>query len=89
MAKIITEQDAEYERQSSYFHSITFDENEIALSPMMEEEKIDENPFNIREEELTQSEYSHYSYLSSFDKKSVNSKAQSHRSSAILFRERT
>lgn len=56
---------------------------------MMEEEKIDENPFNIREAELTQSEYSHYSYLSSLDKKSVNSKEHSHRSSAVLFRERT
>jgi hypothetical protein len=27
LAKIIIEQDAEYERQSSYFHSITLDEN--------------------------------------------------------------
>jgi hypothetical protein len=53
---------------------------------MMEEEKVDENPFNMREAELTQSEYSHYSYLSSFDKKSVNNK--SHRSSTILVRDR-
>jgi hypothetical protein len=55
------------------------------MSPEMEEEKVDENPFNIREEELTQSDYSHYSYLSSFDKKSVS---KSQRSSAILVRER-
>jgi hypothetical protein len=55
------------------------------MSPIMEEEKYDENPFNIREAELTQSEYSHYSYLSSFDKKSGNNK--SHRSSAGVMRE--
>ncbi len=56
----------------------------------MEEEKVDENPFNMREAELTQSEYSHYSYFSSFDKKSGNGngKAQSHRSSGILVRDR-
>lgn len=40
----------------------------------------------MREEELTQSDYSHYSYLSSFDKKSLNNKSQ--RSSALLTRER-
>ena len=33
---------------------------------------MDENTYHIQETQLTQSEYSHYSYHESFDKKSSN-----------------
>lgn len=42
------------------------------MSSVMEEEKVEENDLAFRQSEQTQSEYSHYSYLSGLDKNSAN-----------------
>lgn len=56
---------------SGGIHGLNLDEtSHHPTSPIMEEEKIDENPFTHAEAELTASDYSYLSYLESNGKKS-------------------
>lgn len=71
LAKIMQEQEETLQRAESILYSGAMEEPSIQpASPIMEEEKLQENPLTLRQPELTTSQYSYLSYLESIGKKS-------------------